>query len=398
MQNNRTGWTVVFAGFGVNVLVGITYAWSIFARGLVEELGWSHAEAAAPYTIFLFCYAFSMIPAGRLQDRLGPRPVVSLGAVLGGAAFILCALFLTPAGVALLWGGLLGIAMACCFASVTPAAVRWFGPERKGLVAGIVVTGIGVSALILAPMIDRWVERGVAYAFVLSGIILFAGVLTLAQLIRLPPNAPPTPVRLKQSLRVLAAPRFYLIWVMFFLTTSAGVTVASHLDTLARVHADIARGYIIVSLFALFNAGGRIVSGYLSDRIGRENSMTVAFSTILIAMSGLLIAETPLFVGVAVAILGASYGGLFSLFPAATVTYFGERGFGLTYGLVFSALGVAGISPWIAGFLFEQYGSFRPAMLLLAAMSATAVALSRVLRRASTDDGEEGGAAVLRGR
>ncbi len=377
----QTGWRVTLVGFAINVLVGITYTWSLFARGLVVQHGWTQAQAAAPYTAFLFFYAFSMIPAGRMQDRLGPRPIISAGAVFGGAAFALCAVFLTPLGVTILWGGLLGLGMACCFAAVTPAAVKWFPPERKGLVAGIVVTGIGVSAFVLSPWIQRWVDRSVSYAFVVSGAILFVGVFALAQFVKNPPGAPSAHAARHGRVSVFRSTRFYLFWLMFFFTTSAGVTVVSHLDSLTRVHTGYERGYLIISVFALFNAAGRIAVGFVSDRIGRERTMTLVFSTILVSLGGLFVSATPAVLGLSVAILGLSYGGLYSIFPAATATFFGEEGFGLNYGLVFSALGAAGVLPLIAGALFERYGTFHPALIVLAVMCAAAIGLSFILRR-----------------
>jgi len=168
-----SGWRVALAGAGVNFLVGINYTWSIFATGLVEQKGWTHPQAALPYSLFLFCYAFCMVSAGRAQDYFGPRPVVSIGSLFAGGAFISCAFFLDfPFTAAILWGLLLGMGLACCFASTTPAAMKWFSPDKKGMIAGLVVTSTGLAALIMSPLIQLMVRRGLHW---LSPDIFFPG-------------------------------------------------------------------------------------------------------------------------------------------------------------------------------------------------------------------------------
>ncbi|TVQ34944.1 MAG: MFS transporter [Spirochaetaceae bacterium] len=383
------GWKVAIAGMGINFLVGISYAWSIYARGLIRELGWSQAQTALPYTVFILSYACAMVIAGRAQDRIGPRPVVTVGGVLVGSAFLVSALVVRPFVMALTWGGLFGIGLAACFASVTPAAMKWFPPRSRGLIAGVVVTGVGLSAIVMSPLVHLLVQRSVATAFVASGIMLLVGTLLLSRWVRNPPTAGAAPSRSLPDepwYTLIRDRRFGLMWLMFLLSTTSGLTFATHLDRIARVQAGLDEGFLVVALFALFNAIGRPVGGILSDRLGRTRSMTLTFVFMTAVMLLALSARGAPLLSIAVAMIGLGYGTIFSLFPAATVTFFGEQRFGLYYGLVFTAIGGAGVYPLLAGYLFDRLGNFTLALAFPALFCACAALLSlRLSRRISVE-------------
>jgi MFS family permease len=146
----KKGWLVTMAGLGLNLALGVLYAWSVFSKQLTESIanggfGWSRTTATLPYTIAIACFALVMIPAGRFQDRLGPRVVATAGAVLCGAGLVVASLgradFIWP--IVIGFGTLAGTGIGLGYAAATPAAVKWFGPEKKGLITGIVVAGFG---------------------------------------------------------------------------------------------------------------------------------------------------------------------------------------------------------------------------------------------------------------
>lgn len=374
-----TGWKVALASSGVTFLSGITYSWSIFAGGLNHELGWTQVQAAFPYTVFIFCYALLMVIAGGMYDRFGPRLLIGTGSIFIGLAFILSTFFLTPYGVAITWGILVGIGVACCYAAATPAAIKWFPAAMKGLVTGIVVFGMGFSAVVMAPAANLLVEQGIKKAFLYAGLIIFAGLFLLAQVVKNPPQiSTPTgfsPEKERRTL-ILRHPQFYRLWVMFCFTTGVGITFVTHLTRIVDVETGFEKGYIMVALFAFFNAVGRLAAGWLSDRVGRDKAMTMVFGAMALALLYVLFVRSPAAMGLAISVLGMTYGGLYSLFPAATVSYFGEEDFGLNFGLVFTGLAAAGIFPLIAGYLFEQRGDFVSTFVLLLALSLVAVLLS----------------------
>lgn len=378
------GWQVAFAGMGINFLGGVCYTWSIFAGGLTRELGWTQAQASLPYTVFMFCYAVCMIIAGRFQDHKGPRITIAVGGVFIGGSFILSSFFMIPRVMPFLWGVLFGAGLACCFASATPAAMKWFPPERRGLVAGIVVGGMGLSALVMSPLVHSLAGKGVAFSFLASGLVLGSGIVLLSRLVINPPAKEVSPGLEEVKpvwYAVLQSRHFYILWIMFLLTTAAGLTFATHLDRIVRVQASFEKGFLMVSLFALFNAAGRPLGGFLSDMLGRISAMTVTFVVMTIVLIYMISATTAISLAIAVSFLGLSYGGVFGLFPAAAAAFFGEQNFGLNYGLIFSAIGVAGLFPYMVGILFDRYGNFTLAFILLTLFSSLAVMLSLFLNK-----------------
>jgi MFS transporter, OFA family, oxalate/formate antiporter len=381
------GWQVAIAGMGINFLVGISYAWSIYAGGLSRELGWTQAQTALPYTVFIFCYAIAMAVAGRVQDLAGPRLTITVGGLLIGGSFILSSVYLSPYGVTLSFGLLFGLGLACCFGSVTPAAMKWFPPRQRGMVTGIVVTGIGLSALILAPVVHILVSGGMARAFLVTGVALAVCIVLLAQLISVPPRSDNNNYIVNPQgewYRILSMPQFYVLWLMFCFTAVAGITFSSHLARIVLVHASYEKGYLIVSLFAFFNAAGRLVSGWLCDTIGLRRAMRVVFGVMTATLALISFAGSAVALGVGASFLGITYGGVWTLFPAATADFFGEDNFGLNYGLVFTALGVAGLFAFLAGYMFDLQGHFYTTFVLLALFSGAATTLSLFLRKPGT--------------
>lgn len=385
------GWKVTIAGAGINFLVGINYTWSIYAAGLVDQMGWDFTQASLPYSLFLICYALCMVPAGLAQDLMGPRPIISLGSVFAGGAFISSMFFFDlPLIAAVLWGLLLGIGLACCFASTTPAAIKWFPSEQKGRVTGIVVTSTGLAALIMSPIIQKVVEIGIDKAFLVSGIVIAAGIIILGQFVVNPTfqNQSRQDTQRSQRPRAIAFLdlRILYFWVMFFLTTGTGVTISAHLVNIMQVQANYEQGYLAVSLFALCNATGRFIGGLLSDLIGRVQSLIVVFIAIATMLVFTIIVSNPIQLMAAVAVLALAFGSLFSIFPSTAAKFFGEANFGFNYGIIFTGLGAAGIFPYLGGVLFELQGHYISTYGLLLGTTLIALLFALKLRGGQFDE------------
>ena len=149
MKNH--GWEVAFAGMGINLALGVLYTWSVIAGGVPDSWNWSQSDKAWPYSIACLVFCLIMVPAGRMQDRLGPRLVASIGGVLVGVGLVLAGLIglympdHTLAGFVIGFGVLAGAGIGFGYASATPPAVKWFPPAKTGMVAGIVVSGFGLA-------------------------------------------------------------------------------------------------------------------------------------------------------------------------------------------------------------------------------------------------------------
>ncbi|HXX58049.1 MAG TPA: OFA family MFS transporter [Thermodesulfovibrionales bacterium] len=395
----KKGWVVVFGGMGLNLALGILYAWSIFGKQLTEAVdkggfGWSKTEATIPYTVAIACFAAMMVPAGRLQDRFGPRIVATCGAILTGIGLIIAS-FGNPGTIvpALIGFGLFaGTGIGLGYASATPAAVKWFPPEKKGLVTGLVVAGFGLAPVYIAPLSKHLLTAyGISNSFRILGIAFVIATTIFAQFIKNPP-APIQPQRnagpgtiIKSSHKdyswreMVRSPQFYLLYIQYACAATAGLMIIGHLAKIVALQSGntIKIGFLFVALLAVFNACGRVVAGIVSDYIGRI--VTLAFVCILQA---LIMFFFPQFGTITAFILGSAmvgfnYGACLSLFPASTADYWGMKNLGLNYGILFTAWGLGGVfGPLLAGKIADATGSYTTAyyiaatFLLLAAFLA----------------------------
>ncbi len=399
---NRRGWVVTLAGMGLNLALGILYAWSVFSKQLVESVdkggfGWTKTQATLPYIIAIACFAVMMVPAGRLQDKLGPRLVASAGGLLTGAGLIVAS-FATPQSIvpAVIGFGLLaGTGFGLGYAAATPAAVKWFPPERKGLITGLVVAGFGVAPVYIAPLSKYLLTTyGINTSFRVLGIAFLVTATSFAQFIRNPskpvakagkPGS--APARADQTWReMLQTPAFYSLWIQYACAATAGLMIIGHMAKIVAVQSGntIKIGFVFVALLASFNASGRIIAGVISDYVGRV--VTIGLVCVMQALAMFFFSGVSTIGGfiVASAVVGFCYGSCLSLFPATAADYWGTKNLGLNYGVLFTAWGVGGvIGPMLAGKIADTTGSYGAAyniagVLLIVAFLLSALAYINV--------------------
>jgi MFS transporter, OFA family, oxalate/formate antiporter len=146
------GWTVTFAGMGINLALGVLYAWSVLKKAIPAEWGWDDADKVLPYSIACAVFALVMVPAGRLQDRIGPRWVATAGGILTGAGCIIASYATTVPWYVIGFGLFAGAGIGLGYAAATPPAVKWFPARKTGLVAGLVVAGFGLASVYISPL------------------------------------------------------------------------------------------------------------------------------------------------------------------------------------------------------------------------------------------------------
>ncbi|MBI5074856.1 MAG: OFA family MFS transporter [Nitrospirae bacterium] len=146
------GWTVTLAGIGINLALGVLYAWSVIKKAIPSEWGWSDADKALPYSIACIVFALVMVPAGRLQDRVGPRWVATAGGLLTGIGCIIASYAVTVLWFVIGFGIFAGAGIGLGYASATPPAVKWFSARKTGLIAGLVVAGFGLASVYISPV------------------------------------------------------------------------------------------------------------------------------------------------------------------------------------------------------------------------------------------------------
>jgi MFS family permease len=382
---------------GLNLALGILYAWSVFSKQLGESIenggfGWTKTQATLPYTIAIACFALMMVPAGRLQDKVGPRLVATAGGILTGLGLIVAS-FATPgsAAPAVLGFGLLGgTGFGLGYSSTTPAALKWFPPEKKGLITGIVVGGFGLAPVYIAPLSKHLLATyGVSTSFRILGIAFLIVATALAQFVK----NPATPVAKKAAATpgaTVARPdktwremvkswEFYSLYIQYACAATAGLMIIGHMAKIVTVQSgnSIKVGFVFVALLAMFNAGGRIVAGIVSDYIGRV--VTIGLVCVMQALIMFFFASFTTIGGFVLgsAVVGFSYGACLSLFPATASDYWGTKNLGLNYGILFTAWGVGGVfGPVLAGKIADATGSYEMAYYIAGALLSFAVLLA----------------------
>ena len=416
MSDSR-GWRVTAAGTGINLALGILYTWSIFKADLVANYGLSNTEASLPYTIACGIFALMMVPAGRWQDKMGPRVVAGAGGALTGLGLILASFFIpeliigsTEISNSGLWGLIIGFGVLAGtgiglgYASATPPAVKWFPPAKKGLITGLVVAGFGLASVYISPLAKFMLaEFALKKSFLIFGIGFFVVTIILAQFLKNPPTGyvpegvtPPakTAVNNAGSLKtdytpgeMLKMPQFYLLWIMFALTSSAGLMIIGHLASIAKVQLPtVELGFLLVAVLAIFNASGRIIAGIISDIIGRTKTMLLVFLFQAVIMFVFAKFTTFILLIFGAAAVGFNYGALLSIFPTTTADYFGTKNLGVNYGLVFTAWGIGGVfGPMLAGMVADSSGgSYSLAYAISAGMLIVAALTSLLVKAPAT--------------
>jgi OFA family oxalate/formate antiporter-like MFS transporter len=399
IATRNRGWQVTFVGMGINLALGVLFSWSVISNGVPADWGWSEAGRALPYSVACLVFSLTMVPAGRLQDRLGPRVVATFGGVLVGAGLMLASLTSSLSAYIVGFGILAGAGIGAGFASATPAAVKWFPAARTGMVTGLVVGGFGLSSVFIAPLADALIQaRGVPATMLVFGVGFLVVVVVLAQWLRVPPAgfvAAGSSAAAAASLRnadftpgeVLRTWQFYVLWFMLACGAGAGLMVISKLVKMVEAQTGITLGFLLVAILALGNGGGRIGAGILSDRFGRKRTLLVVYlaQTVAILLLAAARSDNVLGTGVAMAaisaLIGANYGANLSLLPSVTADYYGRKNFGVNYGLVFTAWGLGGFTlSLLAGAVFDRTHSFAFAYYGSASMLAMAAAATLVLK------------------
>lgn len=399
------GWLVTFSGTGINLALGILYAWSLFKGAIEKEFGWKGSQLNDPYALCCVVFAFTMILAGRCQDKFGPRLTASIGGLLVGAGFVLASTT-TSYGIWLLGFGLLaGMGIGFGYSSATPPALKWFPPSKTGLIAGLVVAGFGLAPVYLAPASQYLLgQYQVQKSMLILGIAFVVIVCGLAQLLKNPPGgyvagaAAGSPGAAKPAVAVnvppgeiLRTPRFWLLWLIYFIGSGAGLMVISSVSGMAKKSMGEA-AFIAVAVMAIGNAAGRIGAGSLSDKIGRRWTLMLVllFQAVLMLVAIPVTASTEnakYVIVLVAALIGANYGANLSLFPSFAKDLWGLKNFGMNYGVLFTAWGVGGFAlSRLSQMLYEASkdaagkGNYQSSFVTATALLIVGAALTLLIR------------------
>jgi len=382
-------WWRVFGGVSMNLALGALYAWSVFVAPLEKQFGWKRADTSMVFTIAVVMLALGFVVAGRIQDRIGPLFCSLAGSILASLGFFLCSY---AANLPYLWVcfGMIGLGNGFGYATPIPVMAKWF-PDKRGLAVGLAVGGYGAGSAIFGPLSQLKLipTYGLPATFKILGAIFLVMTLLGAFLLKNPPIGykPPGwipvagsssgPARDLSPAEVLRTPTFYLMWVAYALGCSAGLMVISQLVPFAAsagiAAASLATMTLVVGAFG--NASGRVLSAWMSDKLGRINVLRVMIGISMVAMPLLYaVGGNVVLLYLLVFVVYWCYGTQLSVNGAAAADFWGTRNAGINYGLLFTAWGVAGIiGPRIGGVLYDKYHDYQAAFYTGAALAGVAL-------------------------
>ncbi|WP_353095058.1 OFA family MFS transporter [Tissierella praeacuta] len=375
---NKKGYKVLWAATLTNIIAGLVYIWSVISKALVDDLNWSSKEASLPYTMITVSFVIAMVIFGKIQDEKGPKLTVTIGGILMGVGLILSGIFTDPKTMIITMGVVAGAGIGTVNASTTPPAVKWFPHEKKGMITGIVVAGVGLSSVFYSPLANYLINIvGISKTFIYIGVGALVLTLILAQFLENPAEGflyqknnsignkkekISNDLTWKEMMKTID---FYKLWLMLTFSSSAGLMIIGHISSIAKNQVNWQAGFILVILLSIFNAVGRILGGTLSDKIGRVKLMKIVFILQGVNMFLFTYYLNIVLLSIGVAIAGLCYGAGFSVFPAAVTDLYGIKNFGMNYGLVYTGWGVGGIiGPMTAAAIFDSANSYNTAYIV----------------------------------
>ncbi|MDE3009976.1 MAG: oxalate/formate MFS antiporter [Pseudomonadota bacterium] len=356
-------------------VANLQYGWTLFVNPIDMKYHWGREAIQVAFTLFVLIETWLIPVEGYLVDRFGPRWVV-----LGGSVLVTCAWALNSVAdsLPLLYVGaaLGGIGTGCVYGTCVGNALKWFS-SRRGLAAGITAAGFGAGAAITVVPISNMIKAsGYEHAFMFFGLLQGAIVFLMAWgLVEAPHQAPGTAkAKVNQSARsyapaeVLRNPVFWVLYVMFVLVASGGLMMAASVAPIAK---DFRIDTVPVSILFLSGAAlplalsadrvldglGRPMFGWLSDQIGRENTMALAFcigAGALFALSR--VGSEPINFVILSALYFGVFGEIYSLFPATQGDTFGSRFAASNAGILYTAKGTAALMVPLAAYVAKHYG------------------------------------------
>ncbi|AFK07506.1 oxalate:formate antiporter [Mesotoga sp. HF07.pep.5.2.highcov] len=406
MDNTKKAWLVVFSGLGVNLTLGVLYSWGIISAALIDDFKWTATQTQIPYMLASAVFALTMIPGGKLQDKFGPRPVLFVSSILAGLGFFFSGLNLSVAGLTFFFGLVFGLAMGFGYSSPTPAAVKWFHSDHRGLISGIVVSGFGLAPVYIAPLTSGLIGLfGLPTSLMILGLLFFLIVFTLSFFISNPQEGVEK-VRLKKKPRkvhrltskdytlkeMVRTPQFYILWTMFFFGTFAGLLIIGQMSKIGLEQASISNGFLLVVVYAIFNFIGRVTWGSISDFIGRTATLFAMFAIQALVYFLFSSLTNPLALLIGKSVVGFTFGGMLAIFPVVTADFYGVKNLGVNYGVMITAWGVGGvIGPLLGGIARDITGGYEISYIVSAVLSVAGALLSLVIRHPEEEKREKNG-------
>jgi MFS transporter, OFA family, oxalate/formate antiporter len=381
------------------MIANLQYGWTLFVNPIDQKYHWGRAAIQVAFTIFILTETWLVPVEGWLVDRFGPRIVVLIGGILVGIAWVMNSvaddLWMLYAAAAIGGTGA-GAVYGTCIGN----ALKWF-PDRRGLAAGLTAAGFGAgSALTIIPIQGMIQSSGYEATFLWFGIGQGLVVVVLSLLLSAPqPGEVPASTRLQQSTRdytpveVLRSPIFWVLYLMFVLVAAGGLMATAQLAPIAN---DFQIAQVPVSLLGLtlpaltfalsidrvLNGLTRPFFGWVSDNIGRENTMFIAFGIEAVGIWALSVfGQDPVMFVILSGLVFFAWGEIYSLFPSTCTDVYGSKYATTNAGLLYTAKGTASLLVPLANVLAAASGGWHAVFIVAAVMNAVAAIMALAVLR-----------------
>lgn len=386
------GWFIVAAAFAILFLAyGLQFSYGVFAAALSADLGWRRADTALPYSIYVFVYSLLSAATGRATDRLGPRRVIGLGAVLIGLGWGGSALVQAPWQLGMTLGLVAALGMSVVWVPCNATVARWFS-RRRGTAVAIASTGASLGNLLVPPFValgvQAWGWRPTLAVLALGSAALMG--LSARAMARDPEalglwpdgdaqaprtTAPGGGSTVTEAIRTLP---FWGIVAIYFLTWLVVFVPFVHAPAYAR---DLGLSPLaaagILSAIGLGGVVGRLFSGVVSDRCGRFPTLFAICALQALSFLQLIFATDVTSLWLAASVFGLSYGGAVAVLPPLCGDLFGRAHVASVVGVVFAIAGApAAVGPYLAGWLYDAAGNYTGAFGVAAALNGLAAGLT----------------------
>jgi OFA family oxalate/formate antiporter-like MFS transporter len=398
-------WMQLFMGIICMVMIAnLQYGWTLFVNPITDKYGWTRAAIQVAFTIFVLTETWLVPVEGYLVDRFGPRPVVLVGGLLCGMGWVMNS-YAASLSAFYVAAAISGLGAGAVYGTCVGNALKWF-PDRRGLAAGLTAAGFGAgSALTVLPIQAIIKTMGYETAFLYFGLgqgivvmmialgltdprhVLKAGFPKTASVVKRPAHVIQTK-RDYRPLEIIRAPVFWVMYLMFVLVAAGGLMAVAQLAPIAK---DFKIGDVPVSILGLtlpaltfaltidrvLNGLTRPFFGWVSDHIGRELTMLVAF-----AVEGLGImclytfGHDPLMFVVLSGLVFFAWGEIYSLFPSTNADTFGSKFAAANAGLLYTAKGTASLLVPLSSVLTAATGNWHAVFIVAAAMNIAAALLA----------------------
>lgn len=405
MNLTKKRWIILAASCLINLCIGSLYAWSVFATPMAAHLSSiNNTQITGLSIIFTIANSvgpITMISGGSFNDKLGPRWVIFIGGLLFGIGMVGSGFATNISTLTITYGLCVGLGVGMVYGCTVSNSVKFF-PDKKGLIGGIATASYGISSVIIPIIANALINQfSITTAFKLLGGTMLIIICTSAFFIHpCPQNFVPdgwnVPVSSKNNpcvdkywKEMIQDPIFYIMILMLCCGAFSGLMITSQASPVAQqmICVTASEAAIIVSILALLNTAGRILAGFVSDKIGAVNTISCVFLLSILGLVFLYLSGTDhiSFFYIGISITGLCFGSIMGIYPGFTAAQFGARNNSVNYGIMFIGFALAGyFGPTIMTAIFSSTDTYKPAFIIASILALFGLLLSFIYKKVYT--------------